>query len=230
MLQQRRGRARLARRYQYPNLQQLRMSPLLWKVYHHKRVDHQWSCARLETSCRCYFDSSCGPSPRIQELFEGSGQTSTPLYEARSISKKYGSVVALDQANFHINAGEIIGLVGDNGAGKSTLVKCLSGAHQPTSGQMFVDGREVQWNSPHEAIEAGIETLYPDSGLAPHLTVGANVFLGREKYQKGLLGKFGFLDNMAMNKEAHEDLERVGIAVPASTRARIDGEAEASRS
>ncbi len=95
---------------------------------------------------------------------------------------------------------------------------------------MFVDGREVQWNSPHEAIEAGIETLYPDSGLAPHLTVGANVFLGREKYQKGLLGKFGFLDNMAMNKEAHEDLERVGIAVPASTRARIDGEAEASRS
>jgi simple sugar transport system ATP-binding protein len=144
---------------------------------------------------------------------------STPLYEARNISKKYGSVVALDGADFQINAGEIVGLVGDNGAGKSTLVKCLSGAHQPTSGQMLVEGKEVSWDSPRDAIQAGIETLYQDSGLAPHLTVGANVFLGREKYQKGLLGKLGFLDNKAMNKEAHEDLERVGIAVPSSTRA-----------
>ena len=141
-----------------------------------------------------------------------------PLYEVRNISKRYGSVVALDGADFQINAGEIVGLVGDNGAGKSTLVKCLSGAHKPTSGQIFLDGKEVTWDSPRDAIEAGVETLYQDSGLAPHLTVGANVFLGREKYQRGILGKFGFLDNKAMNKEAHEDLERVGIAVPASSR------------
>ncbi len=144
---------------------------------------------------------------------------STPLYEAKNISKKYGSVVALDGADFQINAGEIVGLVGDNGAGKSTLVKCLSGAHQPTSGQMMLEGKEVSWDSPRDAIEAGVETLYQDSGLAPHLTVGANVFLGREKYQRGLLGTMGFLDNKSMNKEAHEDLERVGIAVPSSTRA-----------
>ena len=114
----------------------------------------------------------------------------SPLYEVRNISKKYGSVIALDGADFQINAGEIVGLVGDNGAGKSTLVKVLSGAHKPTSGQIILEGKEVSWNSPRDAIEAGVETLYQDSGLAPHLTVSANVFLGREKYLPGLLGKF----------------------------------------
>jgi simple sugar transport system ATP-binding protein len=142
----------------------------------------------------------------------------TPLYEVRNISKKYGSVVALDGADFQINESEIVGLVGDNGAGKSTLVKCLSGAHKPTSGSIYLDGVEVHWDSPRDAIKAGVETLYQDSGLAPHLTVGANVFLGREKYITGPFGKLGFLDNKVMNKEAHEDLERVGIAVPASNR------------
>ena len=143
---------------------------------------------------------------------------SAPLYEVRNISKKYGSVVALDGADFQIHAGEIVGLVGDNGAGKSTLVKCLSGAHKPTFGSILLDGQEVSWDSPRDAIEAGVETLYQDSGLAPHLTVSANVFLGREKFLSGPLGKLGFLDNKAMNKEAHEDLDRVGIAVPASNR------------
>jgi simple sugar transport system ATP-binding protein len=95
--------------------------------------------------------------------------TRTPIYEARNISKSYGSVDALVGVNLKIHAGEVVGLVGDNGAGKSTLVKCLSGAHQPTSGQMFLDGQEVSWKTPHEAIEAGIETLYQESGLAPDL-------------------------------------------------------------
>ena len=143
---------------------------------------------------------------------------SAPLYEVRNVSKKYGSVVALDGADFQINAGEIVGLVGDNGAGKSTLVKILSGAHKPTSGEIFLDGVSQGWDSPRDAIEAGVETLYQDSGLAPHLTVSANVFLGREKYVAGPFGKLGFLDNKAMHKEAHKDLERVGIAVPESNR------------
>jgi simple sugar transport system ATP-binding protein len=144
---------------------------------------------------------------------------SAPLYEVRNISKSYGSVEALSNVSLSIGAGEVVGLVGDNGAGKSTLVKCLSGAHQPTSGQIFLDGKEVTWRTPHEALEAGIETLYQESGLAPHLSVSANVFLGREKFKPGLLGKMGFLANAEMDKEAHEDLERVGIAVPASNRA-----------
>ncbi len=144
--------------------------------------------------------------------------STTPLYEVRNIGKQYGSVVALDGVNFKIHAGEVIGLVGDNGAGKSTLVKALSGAHQPSSGEILLEGKPVVWKSPHDALEAGIETLYQDSGLAPDLSVSANVFLGREKVVSGILGKLGFLSQKQMDKEAHEDLERVGIAVPASNR------------
>jgi simple sugar transport system ATP-binding protein len=143
---------------------------------------------------------------------------STPLYEVRGVSKSYGPVTALTDASLALHAGEVIGLVGDNGAGKSTLVKILSGAHQPTSGQILLDGEEVSWSSPSEAIAAGVETLYQESGLAPHLSVGANVFLGREKYKAGLLGKLGFLAQKAMDEQAHADLKRVGIAVPSSNR------------
>jgi simple sugar transport system ATP-binding protein len=118
-----------------------------------------------------------------------------------------------------LHAGEVIGLVGDNGAGKSTLVKVLSGAHKPDGGQIFLDGNERSWDSPRDALDAGIETLYQDSGLAPHLTVSQNVFLGREKVVKGILGKLGFLARRNMEDEAHRNLEEVGIAVPASSRA-----------
>lgn len=140
------------------------------------------------------------------------------LYEARNVSKNYGSVVALQNANFGVRAGEVVGLVGDNGAGKSTLVKVLSGAHMPDGGEMFLDGEQVSWDNPKQALDAGIETLYQDSGLAPHLTVSKNVFLGREIMKPGLMGKLGFLDDKAMAKQAHDDLERVGIAVPESNR------------
>jgi simple sugar transport system ATP-binding protein len=109
--------------------------------------------------------------------------------------------------------GEIVGLVGDNGAGKSTLVKVLSGAHQPDAGQLYLDGQEQVWKSPHAALEAGIETLYQDSGLCPDLTVSGNVFLGREKLRPGLLGRLGFLDNKGMGRTAHEELERAGIGL-----------------
>ncbi len=141
-----------------------------------------------------------------------------PLYEVRNISKHYGSVMALENASVFVRAGEVVGLVGDNGAGKSTLVKCLSGAHAPTSGSIFLDGVERHWSSPRAALEAGIETLYQDSGLATDLSVSANVFLGREEVKPGILGKLGFLAQKVMDEKAHADLERVGIAVPSSKR------------
>ena len=144
--------------------------------------------------------------------------TSAPLYEVRNISKNYGSVIALEDASIALYAGEVLGLVGDNGAGKSTLVKVLSGVHKPSSGSVLLQGEERHWKSPHDALAAGIETLYQDSGLAPHLSVSANVFLGREQTRPGLLGKLGFLSQKTMDSEAHADLERVGIAVPASSR------------
>jgi simple sugar transport system ATP-binding protein len=143
---------------------------------------------------------------------------SAPLYQAINISKRYGSVVALDEVNLSVHAGEIVGLVGDNGAGKSTLVKVLSGVHSPDAGQLLLDGAPRHWRSPHNAIEAGIETLYQDSGLAPDLTIGANVFLGREILKPGVLGKLGFLAQKEMERQAHADLDRVGISVAASKR------------
>ena len=140
------------------------------------------------------------------------------IYEVKDVSKHYGSVVALDGASLKVHAGEVVGLVGDNGAGKSTLVKVLSGAHDADGGQLFLEGQEVRWHDPRQALDAGIETLYQESGLAPHLTVSQNVFLGREKRVKGLLGKLGFLARKEMEHDAHRDLEAVGIAVPASNR------------
>lgn len=141
-----------------------------------------------------------------------------PLYEVRHVSKNYGSVAALTDVSLALYPGEVLGLVGDNGAGKSTLVKVLSGVHNPDTGQLLLDGQERHWKSPHDAIEAGVETLYQDSGLAQDLTIGSNVFLGREKAKPGLLGKLGFLDQKQMEREALLDLERVGITVPPSKR------------
>jgi simple sugar transport system ATP-binding protein len=140
------------------------------------------------------------------------------IYEVKNVSKTYGAVVALDGASLKLHAGEVIGLVGDNGAGKSTLVKVLSGAHSADSGQILLDGEERTWHNPKEALEAGIETLYQDSGLAPHLTVSQNVFLGREKFVKGIFGKLGFLARKQMEEEAQADLEAVGIAFPSANR------------
>lgn len=141
-----------------------------------------------------------------------------PIFEVRDINKHYGGVHALVDVNFKAFAGEIVGLVGDNGAGKSTLIKVIAGTHAPDSGEIFVDGQRHRWKSPLDAIEAGIETLYQDSGLAPDLTIGSNVFLGREKMRRGLLGRLGFVDQRAMEKEALEDLTKVGITVPPSKR------------
>src|SRR5260370_3744719 len=141
-----------------------------------------------------------------------------PLYEARNVSEDWGSVVSLNDVSMALCPGEVLGIVGDNGAGKSTLVKVLSGVHNPDSGQLLLDGVEHHWKSPHDTIEAGVETLYQDSGLAQDLTIGSNVFLGREKPKPGLLGKLGFLAQKEMEAEALADLQRVGITVPTSKR------------
>ncbi|MCL2780172.1 MAG: ATP-binding cassette domain-containing protein [Actinomycetia bacterium] len=135
------------------------------------------------------------------------------VYDARAITKSYGNVLALDEVDFQVRGGEIVGLVGDNGAGKSTLVKVLSGIHPADHGELSLDGEPVVWHSPQAALQAGIETLYQDSGLCADLTIDGNVFLGREKLRRGLLGRLGFLDNRAMRQSAREELERAGIGV-----------------
>ena len=149
------------------------------------------------------------------------GQWGPPVYEARNIVKNYGHVRALDDVSISVRPGEVVGLVGDNGAGKSTLVKCLSGAFAPDSGHLVFEGTERQWRSPHEVHSAGVETLYQDSGLAPDLSIRANIFLGRESRRPGLLGWLGFLDEAQMAVSANVQLERIGVYIPSTDR-RVD--------
>lgn len=136
------------------------------------------------------------------------------VLEVQDVTKSYGHVSALSGVTCQFGSGEVVGLVGDNGAGKSTLVKILSGILTQDSGEIRVDGVSHSWSSPHDAMNAGIETLYQDSGVVPHLSVHANVFLGRELLKGGLLGRMGFMADKRMRQEASEQLSRIGISIP----------------
>ncbi len=141
------------------------------------------------------------------------------LYSAEGICKSFGNIVALEDVDFSVSAGEVVGLVGDNGAGKSTLVRILSGVYAPDAGRILLGGTEMRWAAPHDALDAGIETLYQDSGIAADLTVAANIFLGREILKPGWLGRLGFLANREMEDRASQELQRLGVALPAADRA-----------
>jgi simple sugar transport system ATP-binding protein len=137
----------------------------------------------------------------------------TALLEAKGIVKHFGRVHALRGADFTVNAGEVVALIGDNGAGKSTLVKTLSGVHPPDAGEILFEGREVHLPTPEAARELGIETVYQDLALAPDLESSANLFLGREELRKGLLGRLGFLDTPAMRKRTASAFGELGVGV-----------------
>jgi simple sugar transport system ATP-binding protein len=136
-----------------------------------------------------------------------------PLLEARGIVKSFGRVRALRGADFTVNAGEVVALIGDNGAGKSTLVKTLSGVHPADAGEIRFEGHAVTLSSPTAARELGIETVYQDLALAPDLESSANLFLGRENVRPGLLGRMGFLDNGSMRKRTKEAFTTLGVGV-----------------
>ena len=102
-----------------------------------------------------------------------------PILQARGLVKRYGHVTALDHADFNLYPGEILGVIGDNGAGKSTLIKALCGAVIPDAGEIMLAGKVVNFRTPLEAREAGIETVYQDLALSPALSIADNMFLGR---------------------------------------------------
>ena len=137
----------------------------------------------------------------------------TPLLEARSLVKHYGSVEALRGASFEVAAGEVVSLIGDNGAGKSTFIKCLSGAEQPDSGEILLEGKQIHLDSPTTARSLGIETVYQDLAVAPDLDPAANLYLGREIKRKGLLGTLGMLDKKEMRRKASEEFARLGVTL-----------------
>jgi simple sugar transport system ATP-binding protein len=122
-------------------------------------------------------------------------------------------VTALDGADFDVNAGEVVALIGDNGAGKSTLVKALSGNLALHSGEIRFDGAPIQIDTPTAASALGIETVHQDLALAPHLDPVENMFLGRELMRSGIAGALGFMDNAAMKAEAKEAFGKLGATV-----------------
>jgi D-xylose transport system ATP-binding protein len=105
----------------------------------------------------------------------------SPLLELRGISKSFGSVQALNDVDFEVQAGEVMALVGDNGAGKSTLIKCVAGIHPMDEGQIFFDGEPVSIHGPKDAGKLGIEVVYQDLALCDNLDVVQNMYLGREE-------------------------------------------------
>jgi len=137
----------------------------------------------------------------------------TALLEARSVSRSFGHVRALDRADFDIGPGEVVGLIGDNGAGKSTLIKALSGSLELDEGEIYFGGKPVRLSSPRQANDLGIEVVYQDLALAPHLNPVQNVFLGREIPHKGVLGRLGFMDEKQMRRQAAASFKELGATV-----------------
>ena len=124
------------------------------------------------------------------------------ILELRHISKHFGAIEAVKDVSFSLNAGEVIGLMGDNGAGKSTLVKMIAGNFRPSSGQLLMDGQEIVMHRPVEARQHGIEIVHQDLALCDNLTAAANVFLGRE-LRLGF-GPIKILDYATMYRRAGE--------------------------
>ena len=141
-----------------------------------------------------------------------------PVLEARGINKHFGPVQALRDVDLAVYPGEVVALIGDNGAGKSTLINVLTGVLPLESGEIVFGGERVKFSSPHEARAHGIETVYQDLAVAPHLDAVANIFLGRERRRSGPAGAVGFLDNQRMRDETEEQLSRLRVRVPALER------------
>ncbi|MFO1121431.1 MAG: ATP-binding cassette domain-containing protein [Hyphomicrobiales bacterium] len=135
-----------------------------------------------------------------------------PILTGRGLVKRYGRVTALDNADFDLYPNEILAVIGDNGAGKSTLIKAICGAVQPDEGEIKLEGTTLNFKSPMDARQAGIETVYQNLALSPALSISDNMFLGREIRKEGVLGSFfRMLDRGAMEKRAREKLTELGL-------------------
>jgi D-xylose transport system ATP-binding protein len=137
-----------------------------------------------------------------------------PLLQLEGISKQFGPVHALDRVDFAVNAGEVVGLVGDNGAGKSTLVKTIAGINTSDTGTIRFEGEEVSINRPQDAVALGIATVYQDLALCDNLDVVANLFLGRELHAPGIGTVSRQLDEVKMEHETAQLLSTLAVTIP----------------
>ena len=131
----------------------------------------------------------------------------------KKIYKNFGHVEVLRGLDFEVGKNEIVGLVGDNGAGKSTLIKCITGVHTPSKGEIYYKGDKITIHSVKQSREMGIETVYQERALADQQTLWRNMFVGRE-----IQNQFGFLDVRAQRKEAEKILrDHMGFTSKAIT-------------
>ena len=138
--------------------------------------------------------------------------TLSPVLHINGLTKHYGGVRALTEANFVLQNGEHAAIVGDNGAGKSTFVRLITGVEQPTAGSITLDGKPVSFSSPLNAREQGIETVYQTLALAEDLDVPANIFLGRE-ITRFNLGPLSVLNHHAMREQSIDMLAKTGVNI-----------------
>ena len=136
---------------------------------------------------------------------------SEPIIEMRNIKKHFGHVIALNGVSLSVHPGEVHCLLGDNGAGKSTFIKTMSGVHQPTSGEILMDGKPVVFSTARQAIDAGIATVFQDLAMIPLMSVTRNFFMGREPTKR--FGPFRFIDFKEANEITKEEMSRIGIDV-----------------
>jgi len=128
----------------------------------------------------------------------------TPLVELRDISIAFGGIKAVDHVTVDLYPGEVVGLLGHNGAGKSTLIKCLSGAYQMDSGEIYINGEKAEIRNPRDARKYNIETIYQTLALADNLDAASNLFLGRE-----LVTPMGFVNDAQMEAETRKIMGRL---------------------
>ena len=131
-----------------------------------------------------------------------------PALELRNVGKSFGSVIANRNISLHVDPGTVTCVLGDNCAGKSTLIKILSGVHQPTEGTLLVAGEERTFNSPRDALAAGIATVFQDLATVPLMSVWRNFFLGNEPTKA-----LGILDAAKARQTCREELLAMGIDI-----------------
>jgi simple sugar transport system ATP-binding protein len=134
-----------------------------------------------------------------------------PIIKLEGISKQFGKVNALEGISFELYPGEVHCLLGDNGAGKSTLIKILSGVHRPTRGEFLFEGKPVQLDSPRQALDLGIATVFQDLAMLSLMSITRNFFLGREPKKR--LGPVQLFDSAYAAKITEEELRKIGIKI-----------------
>src|SRR5690348_17320191 len=134
-----------------------------------------------------------------------------PMLEIRNMTKTFGSVISLSDISTTVRAGKVTCVLGDNGAGKSTFIKILAGVHQPTKGELLMDGKPVLFHEPRDALDVGIATVYQDLAMVPLMAIWRNFFLGSEPRKR--VGPLEWLDSAQAKEIVRRELGEMGIAI-----------------